>query len=29
MEAGLAPTRYVGTSMGAVIGAGFAAGLGP
>ncbi len=28
-EAGFAPTRYVGTSMGAVIGAGFAAGLGP
>lgn len=28
-EAGLAPTRYVGTSMGAVIGAGFAAGLTP
>ena len=28
-EAGLAPSRYVGTSMGAVIGAGFAAGLSP
>ncbi len=28
-EAGLAPTRYVGTSLGAVIGAGFAAGLSP
>lgn len=28
-EAGLAPTRFVGTSMGAVIGAWFAAGLSP
>jgi NTE family protein len=28
-EAGLAPTRYVGTSMGAVMGAALAAGLGP
>lgn len=28
-EANLAPGRFVGTSMGAVIGAGFAAGLGP
>ena len=28
-EAGLAPSRYVGTSMGAVIGAGFCAGLSP
>ena len=28
-EAGLAPVRYAGTSMGAVIGAGFAAGLTP
>lgn len=27
LAAGLAPSRYVGTSMGAVIGAGFAAGL--
>jgi NTE family protein len=29
IEADVTPTRYVGTSMGAVIGAGFAAGLGP
>ncbi|HEX9755486.1 MAG TPA: patatin-like phospholipase family protein [Gemmatimonadales bacterium] len=28
-EAGLTPTRYVGTSMGAVMGAGLAAGLSP
>jgi NTE family protein len=28
-EAGLAPTRFIGTSMGAAVAAGFAAGLGP